>query len=90
MNHLSPKPLKITLGSFQIFFLFDTTLSLTPVANNGSKSDCLHLKMNYCKEKMYLYDKYIIQRCPNKVLKTFLIEDFFLFATGVNDTSVAP
>jgi hypothetical protein len=23
--------------------------------------------------------------CPNKLIKTFMAEDFFLFATGVND-----
>ncbi len=28
--------------------------------------------------------------CPNKIFKTFLIEDFYPFATGVNDTSGAP
>jgi hypothetical protein len=28
--------------------------------------------------------------CPNKVIKTFLIKDFFTFSIGVNDTGGAP
>jgi hypothetical protein len=28
------------------------------------------------KEKMYLYANSTIQRCSNKIIKTFLIEDF--------------
>jgi hypothetical protein len=40
----------------------------------GIISDCLHLKMNL-KEKYYLYVNSIIHRCPNKTIKTFLIED---------------
>jgi hypothetical protein len=30
------------------------------------------------------------QRSPNKIIKTFMIEDFFPFATSVNDTGGAP
>jgi hypothetical protein len=29
------------------------------------------------------------QRCPNKIIKTFMIEDFFPFAKGVNDNGGA-
>jgi hypothetical protein len=35
---------------------------------------------------MYICVNSIIQRYPNKIIKIFLIEDFFSFATGVNDT----
>ncbi len=45
---------------------------------------CLHLKVNL-KEKNYLYVNSTTQRCLNKIIKTFLIEDF-PFVTGVNDT----
>jgi hypothetical protein len=30
------------------------------------------------------------QKCPNKIIKTFMIEVFFSFATGVVDTGGAP
>ncbi len=42
----------------------------------GTVSDFLHLKGNI-KEKKYLYVISTIERCPNKIIKTFLIEDFF-------------
>jgi hypothetical protein len=44
----------------------------------GTKSDCLHLKVNL-KEKVYLHVNSTTQRCLNKISKTFLIEDFFRF-----------
>ncbi len=43
----------------------------------GTISDCWHLKVNL-KEKMYLYVNSTIQRCPNKIIKTFMIEDFYI------------
>ncbi len=53
----------------------------TSVNNTGHRwqimlaiSDCLHLKVNL-KKKIYLNS--IIHRCPNKIFKTSLIEDFF-------------
>jgi hypothetical protein len=49
----------------------------------GLLSGCRYLKVNL-KEKMYIYVNSTIQRCPNKIIKIFLIEDFFSFATGVN------
>jgi hypothetical protein len=58
------------------------------VANDGTILDCLHLKVNL-KEKNCPYVNSTTQRCSNKIIKTFLIEDF-LFATGVNDTGGAP
>ncbi len=91
----SPKPLKIMLGSFQIFskILGDIRsqvaplVSTIPVANCqrchrhrwqiiGIVSDWLHLKVNL-KEKIFLYVNSTTQRCPNKIIKTFLIVDFF-------------
>jgi hypothetical protein len=41
-------------------------------------------------EKNYLYVNSASQRRPKKIIKTFLIEDFFPFAIGVNDTGGAP
>jgi len=41
----------------------------------GTISDCLHLKVNM-KKKVYLYVNSTIQRCPNKIFKTFLFGDF--------------
>jgi hypothetical protein len=40
------------------------------------------------KEKIYLYVNYTTQRRPNKITKTFLIENFFL--PTVNNTGGAP
>ncbi len=42
----------------------------------GTISDCWPLKVNL-KEKIYLYVNSTTQRCPSKISKTFLIEDFF-------------
>ncbi len=46
---------------------------------------CRHLKVNL-KAKIYIYVNSPAQRCPNKIIKIFLIEDFFPFATGVHNT----
>jgi hypothetical protein len=64
-----------------------TTGSTIPVANCqrcqrhrwqiiGIVSDCLHLQVNL-KENNFLYVNSTTQRCPNKIIKTFLIVDFF-------------
>ncbi len=42
----------------------------------GLISGCRYLKVNL-KAKMYIYVNSTIQRCPNKIIKIFLIEDFF-------------
>jgi hypothetical protein len=42
----------------------------------GLISGCRYLKVNL-KAKMCIYVNSTIQRCPNKSLKIFLIEDFF-------------
>ncbi len=42
----------------------------------GTISDCWHLKVNL-KQKFYLSVNSLTQRCPNKIIKTFLIEEFF-------------
>jgi hypothetical protein len=66
------------------------TVSTTPLANVppvlpvsfirwqliGTILDCLYLTVNL-KEKIYLYVNSTTQRCPNKIIKTFLIEDIF-------------
>ncbi len=44
----------------------------------GTISGCRHLKMNL-KAKFYIYDNFSTQRCPNNIIKNFLIEDFFHF-----------
>jgi hypothetical protein len=51
----------------------------------GLISGCRYLKVNL-KAKIYIYVNSTIQRCPNKILKIFLIEDFFhlLFRHLVN------
>jgi hypothetical protein len=56
-------------------------VSTTQVANNGN-----FLRENL-KEKIYLYANSTTQRCPKKIIKTFLIEDFFHL---VNETSGEP
>jgi hypothetical protein len=42
----------------------------------GLISGCRDLKENL-KAKMYIYVNSTIQRCPKKIIKIFLIEDFF-------------
>jgi hypothetical protein len=42
----------------------------------GTILDCRHLKVNL-KEKIYLYVNSSTQRCSKKIIKIFLIEDFF-------------
>jgi hypothetical protein len=64
-----------------------TPVAMTPVANchryqrhrwqtMGLISGCRYFKVNL-KAKMYIDVKSTIQRCPNKIVKIFLIEDFF-------------
>ncbi len=42
----------------------------------GIISGCRYLKVNL-KAKMYICVTSTIQRCPNKIINIFLIEDFF-------------
>jgi hypothetical protein len=42
----------------------------------GTVSGCRYLKVNL-KAKIYIYVNSTIQRCPNKIIKIFLNEDFF-------------
>jgi hypothetical protein len=42
----------------------------------GAISGCKHLKVNL-KAKIYMYVNSTTQRCPTKIIKIFLIEDFF-------------
>ena len=50
-------------------------------------SGCRPLKVNL-EAKIYIYVNSTTQRCPNKIVKIFLLEDF-PFATGVVDTDGA-
>ncbi len=61
--------------------------NLQPVPTMGTISDCCWQLKVSLKEKMYLYANSTTQRCPKKIKKTFLIEDFFHL---VNDTSGEP
>jgi hypothetical protein len=38
-------------------------------------SGCRHLKVNL-KANIYIYDNSTTQRCPNKIINNFLLEDF--------------
>jgi hypothetical protein len=49
-------------------------------------SGCRYLKVNL-KAKIYLYVNSTIQRCPNKIIKIFLILDF-LYLPPVSTTLV--
>ncbi len=57
-------------------------VSTTPVANchryqiMGTTSGCRHLKVNL-KAKIYIYVNSTTQRCPNNIIKIFLLEGFF-------------
>jgi hypothetical protein len=62
-------------------------VSMTPVANchgyqrhrwqiKGAISGCRHHTVNL-KTKIYIYVNSTTQRCPNKIVKIFLLEDFF-------------
>jgi hypothetical protein len=51
----------------------------------GIVSDCLHLKVNL-KENNFLYVNSTTQRCPNKIIKTFLIVDFFHLSLSTTTT----
>ncbi len=42
----------------------------------GTISGCRHIRVNL-KTKIYIYVNSSTQRCPNKIIKIFLIEDFF-------------
>jgi hypothetical protein len=42
----------------------------------GTISGCRHLKVNL-KAKIYIYVSSTTQRWPNKIIKIFLIKDFF-------------
>jgi hypothetical protein len=45
----------------------------------GLISGCRYIKVNL-KAKMYICVNSTIQRCPNKIIKIFLIEDFLIFS----------
>ncbi len=82
----SPKPPKITLGSFLFFCENSRRYSKVKVHHRYQRhgwqmvdtiSCCWHLKVTL-KEKIYLYVNSTTQRCSKKIIKTFLIEDFFI------------
>jgi hypothetical protein len=49
----------------------------------GKILGCKLLKENL-KAKIYIYVNSTTQRCPNKIIKIFLIEDFFYLTPVVN------
>ncbi len=55
-------------------------VSATPAANGkwqmATISGCRHLKVNL-KAKIYIHVNSTTQRCPNKIIKIFLLEGFF-------------
>jgi hypothetical protein len=53
-----------------------TPVSTTPARIMRTISGCRHLKVNL-KAKIYIYVNSTTQRCPNKIIKIFLLEDFF-------------
>ncbi len=78
----SPKHQKVTLGSFWIFHksaeIFASQgappVSTTPVANLPPVSTTPESELE---RKIYLYVNSTAQRCPNKIMKPFLITAFF-------------
>ncbi len=54
----------------------ETNLPPVSTAIMGTISGCRHLKVNL-KAKIYIYVSSTTQRWPNKIIKIFLIEDFF-------------
>jgi hypothetical protein len=89
MNHLPPNPenkIRIISNFFEFAEIFASEgsppvanlppVSTTPVANNGSNIRLLTSESKL-ERKIYLYVNSTTQRCPKKIIKTFLIEDFF-------------
>ncbi len=50
--------------------------NLPPASALATISGCRHLKVNL-KAKIYIYVNSTTQRCPNKIIKIFLLEGFF-------------
>jgi hypothetical protein len=87
----SHKPLKITLGSFQIFLKIRWDICQSRCApginNTSGKFVCIHLNVNL-KKKIYLHVYVCLLYYPKvskENIETFSDWRFFLFATGVND-----
>ncbi len=87
----SPKPLKISLGSLKFFLeiredicksMFTTSINDT----GGKFSHWYRRCQSHRWQIMGTNRLYLRVHLKNKIIKTFLIEDFFPFATGVNDT----
>ncbi len=55
---------------------FNTSVNNTCGKQWEQLSNCWQLKMNL-KKKIYIYVNSTTQSCPNKIIKIFLIEDFF-------------
>ncbi len=55
----------------------------------GTISGCRHLKVNLA-AKIYIYVNSTTQRCPNKIIKIFLIEDFFHLPAVLLELQIAP
>jgi hypothetical protein len=52
-------------------------VSTTPVANNGNSIRLQIPESELEGKNVYIYANSATQRCPNKIIKIFLIEDFF-------------
>jgi hypothetical protein len=55
----------------------------------GTILGCRHLKENLA-AKIYIYVNSTTQRCPNKIIKNFLIEDFFHLPAVLLKLQIAP
>ncbi len=87
-----PQPQSIPLGPFRIFSKIRGDIRMsrgtTSINDTGRKQweknqTADTLKWTWRQKFIYMY--YVnstIQRCPNKIIKNFLIEDFFSFAGG--------
>ncbi len=79
-----PQPQSIPLGPFRIFFENSRRYSQVKVHHRCQRhrwqimrtiSGCRDLKVNL-KAKIYIYVNSTTQRCPNKIIEIFLLEDF--------------
>jgi hypothetical protein len=57
-------------------------VSTTPVANNGDNIRLQTPLSEFEGKNFYIYANSTTQRCPNKTIKIFLLEDFFHLHLG--------
>jgi hypothetical protein len=87
----SPKPLKITLSSFLILSKIrgDIRKSRCTIGINSPVANLPPVSTTPA-ANLSKYSLYYPKVYKHNIYKTFLIEDLFPFATGVNDTGGAP